>query len=110
MSKTLDFNNLKKRSLTVKFADDKQTTIFVCFPTKALLSELTHLNLNIDKSNDDMSAFDELYDICAKAMSRNRGGVKITKEFLEENFDFEDVLIFIKEYMNFVGEVAGQKN
>ena len=109
MSKSLNFNNINKHYLNITFADKEATTILVCMPTKSLLRELTGLksNLTAEASIDSM---DEIYDICVKVMNRNKAGVIITKEFLEDLFDFEDVLIFLKEYMRFVGEVAGQKN
>ena len=112
MSKALNFNNIKKRYLTVTFSDEKSTTILVGLPTKAILTELMELNVDVNTANEggDFGAFDELYDICVKTMSRNKGGVKITREFLENVFDFEDILIFLKEYMSFVGEIASSKN
>lgn len=109
MAKSLNFNNINKHYLNVTFADEKATTILVCMPTKSLLSELTGLKETIT-SEGGLDAMDELYDICVKIMNRNKGGVVITKEFLEDLFDYEDILIFLKGYMSFVGEVAGQKN
>lgn len=112
MAKALNFNTIKKRFLTVTFADENSTTILVGLPTKALLTELMELHVDVEAMNEggNFGAFDEMYEICSKIMNRNKGGVKITKEFLENNFDFEDILIFLKEYMSFVGEVASQKN
>ena len=52
----------------------------------------------------------DLYFTCARLMSRNKGGVKITKEFLEDIFDFEDILIFFNAYMDFIHGVTGSKN
>ena len=109
MSKSLNFNNVTKHYLNITFADEKATTIMVCMPTKSLLRELTDLKSTITAENN-IDSMDELYDICVKIMNRNRAGVTVTKEFLEDIFDFEDILIFLKEYMSFVGEVAGRKN
>lgn len=108
MTKSLNFNNISKHYLTVTFADENATTIMVCMPTKSLLHELT--GLKIDTTGDDLNAMDDLYEVCSKIMSRNKGGIAITKEFLEDVFDFEDILIFLKEYMSFVGEVTKAKN
>jgi hypothetical protein len=109
MAKSLNFNKIPKQYLTVTFADEKATTIFVCMPTKSLLRELTELTGDLT-AEANIDATDELYDVCAKVMSRNKTGAKITKEFLEDIFDFEDILIFLKEYMSFVGGVASLKN
>ena len=112
MSNILNFNNVTKQYLTITFADEKNTTIMVGTPTKALLRELVDLEKNIrniDPENN-FGALDELYSVCAKIMSRNKTGFKVTKEFLEENLDFEDSLIFLKGYMSFVSRLSKQKN
>ncbi len=112
MAKTLNFNSVAKRYLNVTFADENNTTIMVGTPTKRLLEELVNLesSIGITNTEDDFEAFDELYGVCAKLMSRNKGGVTITKEFLEDNFDMEDILIFLKGYMSFITEISNQKN
>ena len=112
MSKTLNFNNVSKRYLTVTFADENKTTIMVGTPTKRLLEELVNLesSITITNTEDDFGALDELYGVCAKLMNRNKGGVTITREFLEENFDYEDILIFLRGYMSFITEISNSKN
>lgn len=109
---TLNFNNVQKQYLPVTFADENNTTIFVGTPTKSLLRELVNLKANIGTVDAESSfgVLDTLYDVCAKLMTRNKTGAKITKEFLEDNFDFEDILIFFKNYMAFVSKISKQKN
>ena len=113
MAKTLNFNNVKKKYLTVTLNDEKNTTIMIGTPTKAILSELISLKSSLEAIEDDSTdsdAIDELYTACAKVMSRNKGGVRISKEDLEEIFDLEDIMIFFNAYMEFIGEVSNQKN
>ena len=112
MSKSLNFNKITKKYFTVTLPDEKSTTILVAMPTKALLRELTGLKIdaNIVNDNDGLGALDEIYHICARLMSRNKVNVKITKEYLEEIFDFEDILIFLKEDMGFISEAISVKN
>jgi hypothetical protein len=113
MAKALDFTKVKKSYLPVTFDDDAKTTIFVGTPTKAVMDELTTMQTTLNEIGEDgatEASTDDLFIICAKIMSRNRTGAKITKEFLENVFDFEDVIIFFNSYMDFVGEVIGQKN
>lgn len=109
MSKSLNFNNVTKHYLNITFADEKATTISVCMPTKGLLRELTALTGNLSVENG-LDAMDELYEVCIKIMNRNKTGVVITKEFLEDLFDFEDIIVFVNAYMSFIREVAGRKN
>lgn len=109
MAKSINFNNITKRYLNVTFTDEKNTTVMVCMPTKGILRELTNIQAEVD-TEDDFAALDELYNVCAKVLSRNKAGKVITPEFLEDVFDFDDIMIFLKEYMNFVAEAAGRKN
>lgn len=113
MAKSLDFTKLKKRYLTVTLADEKTTTIMIGTPTKAVMDDLLAIRSTLDNvEGDDVDAdvMSDLYDVCAKVMSRNKGGVKITADHLAECLDFEDILIFFSAYMDFVGEIADEKN
>lgn len=113
MAKVLNFNKVAKSYLPVTFADEKETTIFVGTPTKAIMDDLTVLQASIDEIGEDganETATGELYEACAKIMSRNKTGAKITREYLESVFDFEDIIIFFRAYMEFIDEVINQKN
>ena len=113
MAKSLNFNNVKKQFLTVTLADEKNTTLMIGTPTKAIMDDLTLLQKSMESINDTESnseATDDLYNACARVMSRNKAGVKITKEFLAEIFDFEDITIFFNAYMDFIDEVIASKN
>ena len=112
MAKTLDFNAIKKRYLTVKLADEKNTTLLVGTPTKAIMSDLMTIQAGLDTLGDDADAdaMDDLYRACARVMSRNKAGIEITPEYLEEIFDFEDVMTFFAAYMDFMNELASAKN
>ena len=113
MAKSIDFNNVKKQFLTITLADEKNTTLMIGTPTKAIMDDLTLLQKSMNSINDNESnieATDDLYSACARVMSRNKAGVKITKDFLAEIFDFEDITIFFNAYMEFIDEVIGSKN
>ncbi|MFQ8652495.1 hypothetical protein [Hominilimicola sp.] len=113
MAKPLNFNNVKKKYLTVTLADEKKTTLIIGTPTKAIMDDLLLLQSSLETINEDETnaeATDDLYLACTKVMSRNKGGIKVTKEFLENLFDFEDIMIFFEAYMDFIGEVTDVKN
>lgn len=113
MSKVLNFNKVKKTYLTVTLTDENNTTLMIGTPTKAIMDDLVSLQDNIESISDEQAeaeATDELYGACAKLMSRNKGGLKISKEFLENLFDFEDIVIFFNAYMDFIAEVTSGKN
>lgn len=113
MAKALNFNNVKKTYLTVTLADEDNTTLMIGTPTKAIMDDLVALQDSLEGISDEeasIEATEELYGACAKLMSRNKGGIKISKEYLEEVFDFEDIIIFFNAYMDFIAEVTGGKN
>ena len=105
MADTLNFNTLKKRFLTITLPDENQTTIMVGTPTKALLDELENLEIGGNET-----ALDDLYGLIARLMSRNKGGVKISRELLEGCLDIEDLVEFIKSYKAFLSGIKTLKN
>lgn len=109
MAKTLDFNKVKKQYLTVKLADEDQTTLLITTPTKKTLEEFIGIR-NLVTNSDNADVMDEFYDITAKIMSHNLNKKQITKEYIESNFDFEDIIIFIQAYTEFIQEITNQKN
>ena len=107
---TLDFNALKKTYLTVILPDENKTKLLITTPSKTVLDGFIAIKdqLSADELGDE--AIDELYEIVAKVLSYNKTKVKITKETIEELFDFEDVIVFLRSYTNFISEVSNSKN
>ena len=113
MANVLNFNNLKKRYLTVTLPDDNHTTLMIGTPTKSIMDELILMQEGISTIGDDRTGSDtinDLYNACAKVMSRNKCGVKITGEYLAELLDVEDIMLFFKSYMDFMSELSNSKN
>ena len=110
MAKTLDFKALKKQYMTVKLADENNTTLMICTPTKAVLDSFLSMKDNLTEENLGDEALEELYEIVAKIMSHNKGGVKVSKEKIDKMFDFEDIIVFIRAYTDFINEVTSLKN
>jgi hypothetical protein len=81
-------------------------------PTKAIMDELTALSAKLESVSEDSDAelINDLYYACAKLMSRNKTGTKIEKEYLENIFDLEDIIIFFNAYMGFINTLATEKN
>lgn len=113
MAKALNFNNIKKQFLTVILRDDEKTTLLIGTPDKRTMSEFTVFKDQVDAMTDepDAETMDALYDITARLMSHNKGGKKITKEYLESIcFDFEDIMYFFRAYIDFLSEIMSSKN
>lgn len=110
MGKTLDFNTRKKEYLTVKLNDENKTVLMIGTPTKAILTEFLLINETIGDDGADMEAIDSLYDVCAKVMSFNKGGINITSDYLSTFFDVEDIMVFFNAYTEFMASVTNSKN
>lgn len=113
MGKTLDFTKIKKQYLTVTLPDEDNTKLMVCTPTKRLLDDLLGLQdvlSNLENGEIDDDATNDLYIICAKLMSRNKAGIKVTADELADCLDLEDLVIFCNSYAEFINEVADSKN
>lgn len=111
MAKTLDFTTRKKEYLTIKLNDEKKTTLMIGTPTRNVLMDFIGINERIgDGDGADMEAIDDLYNVCAKIMSFNKGGIKITADYLGEFFDVEDILVFFNAYGEFMESITSAKN
>ena len=107
MSKTLNFNTAKKTFMTVTLTDG--TVLLVGTPTKKIFDELISIQDNTNASND-ADSLNALYDICALVLSRNKAGKVITREYLEETFDIEDIITLFRAYVEFVKLIKNVKN
>lgn len=110
MAKPLNFTKVKKTYLPVTFSDEKETTILVGTPTKAIMDDLRLFEDKLAETEESEQDVDGLYESCAKIMSRNKAGKEITKEFLERVFDFEDIVLFFNSYKELIAEVLSSKN
>lgn len=113
MAKSLNFNTLKKAYMSVTLADENKTTLMIGTPTKQIMDDLLLIAEKISDVDDGAiseDTTDDLYHACARVMSRNKGGIKISADQLAEFFDFEDIVIFFDAYMEFVSEVTNAKN
>ena len=107
MAKALNFNNVSKKYWNVTLTDG--TVLLVGTPTKAIFDRLIAIKDDLGNlANED--SLEALYDVCALVLSRNKTGKVITKDYLEENFDIEDIIILINSYVGFVNEIRNQKN
>ena len=106
MAYVLDFNTRKKEYLTVKLHNAKKTVLMIGTPTKAVLDEFKSLEIN-DSDDTDLT---EIYRVCAKVMSFNKGGIKVTAKELEDLFDLDDLTAFFNAYSAYINGVTNAKN
>lgn len=109
MAKMLDFSKAKKPTLPVKFPDE--TVIHIYAPTKAMLEEFIELDVALKKAAEsDQESLDTLYDFVARCMSHNKFGREITPEYVGEQLDVCDLIVFARSYADFIAELKDGKN
>lgn len=106
---TFNFNSLKKKTMTVILPDERKTALIIGVPSKSIMDEIISIYENLDENNG-YEVMETVYDLYSKILNGNKNNIKITPEQIEEMFDFEDVLLFIKSYVKFINEVTGTKN
>lgn len=109
MAKALDFNTLKKQTFTITLPDKKKTVLLLTIPDKKTFTRFSELKDTLANSeNEDI--VDELYSVVGEIMSHNKAGKKITGEYLSGLLDFEDLIIFVQGYREFISGITNSKN
>lgn len=107
----LDFRKQKKNCLEIILNDAAETKISVMQPTKRLFHRMAAMSEEVaGMGGADLDVLDEVYGVCAELMSRNREGIVVGKNNLEETMDFEDIVTFLQAYNAFVAGIVGGKN
>lgn len=109
MAKSLNLNKVKKQVFTLTLPDEDETVLLITTPTKTTLEEFIAIKDNMTAEEDE-KALDAMYDIVAKIMSHNRNKIQVTPKMLEACMDFEDLILFVNSYTEFIREVTNQKN
>ena len=104
MAKELNLSNTKKSFFTLTFVDGKK--ILVKMPTKKIFDEL----LNVQDNVESMENLDEVLSVLSSALSNNMARKNISKEYLANQLDIEDIVVIFKAYTEFVQEAANSKN
>lgn len=109
MAKALDFNTLKKQYFTITLPDETKTKLLITTPDKKTFNKFVDLKDSL-ADREDESVVDDLYEMVGEIMSHNKAGKKITGEELSDILDFEDIIVFIKAYTEFISGITNSKN
>lgn len=104
--KSLDFRNTKKEYMKITMPDG--TELLVGTPTKKIFEEFIGIKELFD--GDSTESLDTIYDVTAKVLSHNKAKMQISKEYLENTLDIDDLIVFYTSYLDYVSELANQKN
>ena len=107
----LDFRKTKKNCLKITLNDERETKLSLLQPTKQLFEKMVAMSEEVSGiTGSNLDVLDEVYGVCAELMSRNKEGIIVGKNNLEELLDFEDVVIFLNAYSEFVAGIVHGKN
>jgi hypothetical protein len=114
MGRLLDFNTIEVQTLDIVLRDEARTKVRLRYPTEGLVQELIHISPEMHKvlETGDPESLNLTYDLMARLINCNRDGFKVTGEELRTKYgmDFEMVIIFCTNYLEFVQELNNAKN
>jgi hypothetical protein len=85
--------------------------IRVRMPTKRVFDALLGLRDRLSSlTTDDAGQLDEIYGLIAIVMSNNLEHREITRDYLSDLFDIEDVQTFFHAFMAFISGVVSDPN
>ena len=113
----LNLNTYKKRYLSLILNDEKQTKVFITSPTNELRHRLLDYVRQLDQfkgySNlelNETEIVDDLYELCTELINRNKNGIIFEKKQIENMLDYEDINVFLAEYMRYLLGFYTEKN
>lgn len=116
MDLSVNFQKVKRNYMTLTFDDPKSEkgvkVIVVGMPKKKVFDALMDMQDTITEREEAQNAkerdeanrrtIEEMYILTSKILSNNLNGEAISKDWVEENMDIEDMKAFFAQYVRFV--------
>lgn len=83
--------------------------LLVKMPMKKTFEKISTMQ-DIDEDTDAALGIEAMAELVAEILSNNMQGQIVDKDYVNENYDLEEMQLFIQEYFNFVKEAAGDPN
>jgi hypothetical protein len=114
MARLLDFNDIEVQTLDIVLRDEARTMVHLRYPTEGLVQELTRIAPQMHKvlETGDEESLNLTYDLVARIINCNRDGIKVTGDELRTKYgmDFEMIVIFCANYLDFIKDLTNAKN
>ncbi len=113
MARILDLNSVQHSIMDLTLCDDNRTVLHLDFPTEQLVRELEGMGPRLKElETGDHSAVDMIYNLAAQLISCNLDYVKVTAEDLRGKYKMNlyGAITFFSAYMDFINELADEKN
>ena len=106
MANSFDFKKIKKKYFNVGLPDG--TKLQLRTPSKRIYEDLKKISTDADSNLMEQAG--EVSDICAKIMSNNLENKTITEKYVSDNFDIQDLALFLESYFDYTQEVINNPN
>ena len=103
----IDLTQKNTRTLEVKIADKK---VKLEPPKIKTIKKLLNISSKLSEGTDPEQQIDELIDMIAKLLSKNSKDIEVTPKEVEEKLDFDTMVVFLNDYLNWVSEIKSDPN
>ena len=105
---SFDFNKIKRTFFNVTLKDGRK--LVVKMPMKKTFEKISSLR-EVDENEVSMDdALDTLGGLCAEVLSNNMSSEKVDTKYMTDNYDIEEMRLFIEEYYNFTAGIKDNPN
>lgn len=105
---SFDFNKIKRTFFNVTLKDGRK--LVVKMPMKKTFEKISSLQ-EVDENEMSMDdALDTLGGLCAEILSNNMTSEKVDTKYMTDNYDIEEMQLFIEGYYNFAAGVKDNPN
>lgn len=96
----LDFSKIAQRTLEIKL--NEKNTIHLLPPKIKLLKKMNSI-----ATSENM---DDVTSILSEILSKNTEKKKITKDFVEDNFTIDEIILIFREYVGWIENIKKSPN
>lgn len=103
-----DMTNLITRYFKIKLKNGKELELEP--PKLKMLKKISSLSSSVNNNELDEKAIICLSEAIALSLSKNKQNYVVDSDFVEENFDIDEMYDFLTNYFTWVGEIQNSKN
>lgn len=108
-NKSFDFNKVKRSYFPTTLKDG--TKLQVKMPAKKTFEKLLALDISEASSKEEaVEVISALDTMCAELLSNNVAGHDVDADYMNDNYDFEEKMLFLDAYMDFVNDAKNDPN
>lgn len=108
-NKSFYFGKMKRSFYTTTLKDGK--VVIVNMPKKSTFEKMQEISELDEEEVDGKEVYKTMLSLMAEILSNNKNGERITAEYLEsEEYDIEEIVVYINDYGDFVNSIKNNPN